>query len=407
MTVSPLAPAAFPAMLDIKGVTLSTAASGMKYTGRDDMLLMRLDGSGSIAAVFTKSDTAAAPVQWCRQQLSAGGGARAILVNAGNANAFTGDGGMAAVTACCEGVAAKLGCAAGEVLTASTGVIGEPLDSAVLAARFDDLASGSADWQAAAQAILTTDTFAKGASAKAAIAGTDVQIAGIAKGSGMIAPDMATMLAFIATDAALPQPVLATLLADATDRSFNAITVDSDTSTNDSVYLMASGAEANAEVTAADDPALDSFRDALDRVMQDLARQIVRDGEGATKFITIAVTGAANDRAAHGIGMSIANSPLVKTAIAGEDANWGRIVMAVGKSGAGIDQSRLDISMGGVLIAAAGARLNDYDEAPVAAHMKGEEIDIAVKVGDGAGAARVWTCDLTHGYISINADYRS
>ena len=407
MTVSPLAPATFPAMPDIKGVTLSAAASGMKYTGRDDMLLMRLDGSGSIAAVFTKSDTAAAPVQWCRQQLSAGGGARAILVNAGNANAFTGDGGMAAVTACCEGVAAKLGCAAGEVLTASTGVIGEPLDSAVLAARFDDLASGSDDWQAAAQAILTTDTFAKGASATAAIAGTDVQIAGIAKGSGMIAPDMATMLAFIATDAALPQPVLAALLADATDRSFNAITVDSDTSTNDSVYLMASGAAANAKVTAADDPALDSFCDALDRVMQDLARQIVRDGEGATKFITIAVTGAANDRAAHGIGMSIANSPLVKTAIAGEDANWGRIVMAVGKSGAGIDQSRLDISMGGVLIAAAGARLDDYDEAPVAAHMKGEEIDIAVKVGDGAGAARVWTCDLTHGYISINADYRS
>ena len=407
MTVSPPAPAAFPAMPDIKGVTLSTAASGMKYTGRDDMLLMRLDGSGSIAAVFTKSDTAAAPVQWCRQQLGAGGRTRAILVNAGNANAFTGDGGMAAVTACCEGVAAKLGCAAGEVLTASTGVIGEPLDSAVLAARFDDLASGSADWQAAAQAILTTDTFAKGASATAAIAGTDVQIAGIAKGSGMIAPDMATMLGFIATDAALPQPVLAALLADAANRSFNAITVDSDTSTNDSVYLMASGAAANAEVTAADDPALDSFRDALDRVMQDLARQIVRDGEGATKFITIAVTGAANDRAAHGIGMSIANSPLVKTAIAGEDANWGRIVMAVGKSGAGIDQSRLDISMGGVLIAAAGARLDDYDEAPVAAHMKGEEIDIAVKVGDGAGAARVWTCDLTHGYISINADYRS
>ena len=407
MTVSPLAPATFPAMPDIKGVTLSTAASGMKYTGRDDMLLMRLNGSGSIAAVFTKSDTAAAPVQWCRLQLGAGGGARAILVTAGNANAFTGDGGMAAVTACCEGVAAKLGCAAGEVLTASTGVIGEPLDSAVLADRFDDLVSGSADWQAAAQAILTTDTFTKGASATATIAGTDVQIAGIAKGSGMIAPDMATMLAFIATDAALPQPVLAALLANATDRSFNAITVDSDTSTNDSVYLMASGVAANADVTAADDPALDGFRDALDRVMQDLARQIVRDGEGATKFITIAVTGAANERAAHDIGMSIANSPLVKTAIAGEDANWGRIVMAVGKSGAGIDQSRLDISMGGVLIAAAGARLNNYDEAPVAAHMKGEEIDIAVKVGDGAGAARVWTCDLTHGYISINADYRS
>lgn len=407
MTVSPLAPAAFPAMPDIAGVTLSTAASGMKYTGRDDMLLMQLSGSGSIAAVFTKSDTAAAPVDWCRRQLGAGSGARAILVNAGNANAFTGDGGMAAVTTCCEGVATKLGCAPGEVLMASTGVIGEPLDSAVLAAHFDSLANGSADWQAAAQAILTTDTFAKGASTTAAIGGTDVQIAGIAKGSGMIAPNMATMLAFIATDAALPQAVLAALLADATDRSFNAITVDSDTSTNDSVYLMASGAAGNDAVAGADDPALDDFRGALDQVMQDLARQIVRDGEGATKFITIAVTGAADDTVAHGIGMSIANSPLVKTAVAGEDANWGRIVMAVGKSGAGIDQSKLDISMGGVLIAAAGTRVVDYDESPVALHMKGEEIDIAVKVGDGTGTARIWTCDLTHGYISINADYRS
>ena len=407
MTVSPLAPAAFPAMPDIAGVTLSTAASGMKYTGRDDMLLMQLSGSGSIAAVFTKSDTAAAPVDWCRRQLGAGSGARAILVNAGNANAFTGDGGMAAVTTCCEGVATKLGCAPGEVLMASTGVIGEPLDSAVLAAHFDSLANGSADWQAAAQAILTTDTFAKGASTTAAIGGTDVQIAGIAKGSGMIAPNMATMLAFIATDAALPQAVLAALLADATDRSFNAITVDSDTSTNDSVYLMASGAAGNDAVAGADDPALDDFRGALDQVMQDLARQIVRDGEGATKFITIAVTGAADDTVAHGIGMSIANSPLVKTAVAGEDANWGRIVMAVGKSGAGIDQSKLDISMGGVLIAATGTRVVDYDESPVALHMKGEEIDIAVKVGDGTGTARIWTCDLTHGYISINADYRS
>ena len=407
MTVSPLAPAAFPAMPDIAGVTLSTAASGMKYTGRDDMLLMQLSGSGSIAAVFTKSDTAAAPVDWCRRQLGGGSGARAILVNAGNANAFTGDGGMAAVTTCCEGVATKLGCAPGEVLMASTGVIGEPLDSAVLAAHFDSLANGSADWQAAAQAILTTDTFAKGASTTAAIGGTDVQIAGIAKGSGMIAPNMATMLAFIATDAALPQPVLAALLADATDRSFNAITVDSDTSTNDSVYLMASGAAGNDAVAGADDPALDDFRGALDQVMQDLARQIVRDGEGATKFITIAVTGAADDTVAHGIGMSIANSPLVKTAVAGEDANWGRIVMAVGKSGAGIDQSKLDISMGGVLIATAGTRVVDYDESPVALHMKGEEIDIAVKVGDGTGTARIWTCDLTHGYISINADYRS
>ncbi|MEC8261732.1 MAG: bifunctional glutamate N-acetyltransferase/amino-acid acetyltransferase ArgJ [Pseudomonadota bacterium] len=407
MTVSPLAPAAFPAVPEIGGVALSTAASGMKYAGRDDMLLMRLGQEASIAAVFTKSDTAAAPVEWCRRQLGAGGGTRAILVNAGNANAFTGDGGMAAVTDCCGGIAAKLGCAPGDVMMASTGVIGEPLDTAVLAAQFDALATGSATWQAAAEAIRTTDTFAKGAGATAAIGGTTVQIAGIAKGSGMIAPDMATMLGFVATDAALPQDVLAALLADATHRSFNAITVDSDSSTNDSVFLVASGAAGNAGITAHDDPALDGFRTALDQVMQDLAGQIVRDGEGATKFITIAVTGAADDDIAHRIGMSIANSPLVKTAVAGEDANWGRIVMAVGKAGAGIDQSRLDISMGGVLIATAGARVDGYDEAPVAAHMKGEEIDIAVKVGDGAGTARVWTCDLTHGYISINADYRS
>ena len=407
MTVSPLAPAAFPAVPEIGGVALSTAASGMKYAGRDDMLLMRLGQKASIAAVFTKSDTAAAPVEWCRRQLGAGGGTRAILVNAGNANAFTGDGGMAAVTDCCGGIAAKLGCAPGDVMMASTGVIGEPLDTAVLAAQFDALATGSATWQAAAEAIRTTDTFAKGAGATAAIGGTTVQIAGIAKGSGMIAPDMATMLGFVATDAALPQDVLAALLADATHRSFNAITVDSDSSTNDSVFLVASGAASNAGITAHDDPAIDGFRTALDQVMQDLAGQIVRDGEGATKFVTIAVTGAADDDIAHRIGMSIANSPLVKTAVAGEDANWGRIVMAVGKAGAGIDQSRLDISMGGVLIATAGARVDGYDEAPVAAHMKGEEIDIAVKVGDGAGTARVWTCDLTHGYISINADYRS
>ena len=407
MTVSPLAPAAFPAVPEIGGVALSTAASGMKYAGRDDMLLMRLGQKAGIAAVFTKSDTAAAPVEWCRRQLGAGGGTRAILVNAGNANAFTGDGGMAAVTDGCGGIAAKLGCAPGDVMMASTGVIGEPLDTAVLAAQFDALATGSATWQAAAEAIRTTDTFAKGAGATAAIGGTTVQIAGIAKGSGMIAPDMATMLGFVATDAALPQDVLAALLADATHRSFNAITVDSDSSTNDSVFLVASGAAGNAGITAHDDPALDGFRTALDQVMQDLAGQIVRDGEGATKFITIAVTGAADDDIAHRIGMSIANSPLVKTAVAGEDANWGRIVMAVGKAGAGIDQSRLDISMGGVLIATAGARVDGYDEAPVAAHMKGEEIDIAVKVGDGAGTARVWTCDLTHGYISINADYRS
>ena len=407
MTVSPLAPHAFPVLPDISGVALSTAASGMKYAGRDDMLLMRLEDGGTLAAVFTRSDMAAAPVAWCRQQLAGGGAPRALLVNAGNANAFTGDGGMAAVEACCRGMASRLGCAPGEVMMASTGVIGEPLDTTILAAQFDTLVAGVAGWQAAAEAIRTTDTFAKGAGASASIGGRTVHISGIAKGSGMIAPDMATMLGFIATDAALPRDVLAALLAEATKHSFNAITVDSDTSTNDSVYLMASGRAGNPPVSSAADPALDSFRAALDTVMQDLAKQIVRDGEGASKFITVRVAGAADDDAARRIGMAIANSPLVKTAIAGEDANWGRIVMAVGKAGAGVDPQQLDISVGGLRITAGGARLEGYDEAPVAAHMKGDEIDIEVRVGDGPGGARIWTCDLTHGYVSINADYRS
>ncbi len=337
MTVSPLAPHAFPVLPNISGVALSTAASGMKYAGRDDMLLMRLEDGGTLAAVFTRSDMAAAPVAWCRQQLAGGGAPRALLVNAGNANAFTGDGGMAAVEACCRGMASRLGCAPGEVMMASTGVIGEPLDTTILAAQFDSLVAGVAGWQAAAEAIRTTDTFAKGAGASASIGSRTVHISGIAKGSGMIAPDMATMLGFIATDAALPRDVLAALLAEATKHSFNAITVDSDTSTNDSVYLMASGRAGNPPVSSAADPALDSFRAALDTVMQDLAKQIVRDGEGASKFITVRVAGAADDDAARRIGMAIANSPLVKTAIAGEDANWGRIVMAVGKAGAGVD----------------------------------------------------------------------
>ena len=392
---------------DISGVALSTAASGMKYAGRDDMLLMRLEDGGTLAAVFTRSDMAAAPVAWCRQQLAGGGAPRALLVNAGNANAFTGDGGMAAVEACCRGMASRLGCAPGEVMMASTGVIGEPLDTTILAAQFDSLVAGVAGWQAAAEAIRTTDTFAKGAGASASIGSRTVHISGIAKGSGMIAPDMATMLGFIATDAALPRDVLAALLAEATKHSFNAITVDSDTSTNDSVYLMASGRAGNPPVSSAADPALDSFRAALDTVMQDLAKQIVRDGEGASKFITVRVAGAADDDAARRIGTAIANSPLVKTAIAGEDANWGRIVMAVGKAGAGVDPQQLDISVGGLRITAGGARLEGYDEAPVAAHMKGDEIDIEVRVGDGPGGARIWTCDLTHGYVSINADYRS
>jgi len=407
MTVSPLAPEGFPELPAIAGVTLATAASGMKYTGRDDMMLMRLDEGTALAAVFTRSDTAAAPVEWCRQRVSEGIPTRAILVNAGNANAFTGVGGLEAVARCCDGVANALGCDPGAVMMASTGVIGEPLDVPVLAAQFDSLATGVAAWPDAAGAIMTTDTFAKGACADAVIDGVTVRIAGIAKGSGMIAPDMATMLGFIATDAALPQAVLAELLTSATQRSFNAITVDSDTSTNDSVFLVASGKAGNPQVSGPDDPELDGFRNALDAVMQDLAKQIVRDGEGASKFITIDIGGAADDAAAPRIGVAIANWPLVKTAIAGEDANWGRIVMAIGKAGAGVDQARIGVAIGGIRIAADGARIESYDEAPVAAHMKGDMIDIDVRVGAGDGTARVWTCDFTHGYISINADYRS
>ena len=407
MTVSPLAPKGFPQLPRINGVTLATAASEMKYRDRDDMLLMRLVTGATVAGVFTRSDTAAAPVAWCRERLEAKTDPRAVLVNAGNANAFTGTDGMAAVERCCEGVATQLGCGAGEILMASTGVIGEPLDTGILAAQFGALSTGEADWQQAARAIMTTDTYEKGAAATAEIDGVPVAFAGIAKGSGMIAPDMATMLAFIATDAAIPADVLASLLRRSTATSFNAITVDSDSSTNDSVLFVASGVAEHRPVTDADDPALESFRTALDTVMKDLAQQIVRDGEGATKFVTITVTGATDDDAARRIGMAIANSPLVKTAIAGEDANWGRIVMAVGKAGEGVDQSRISVSIGGVLIAADGARVDGYDEAPVAAHMAGQNIAVDVSVGGGAGGSQVWTCDLTHGYISINADYRS
>ena len=408
MTISPLAPASFPEISPIAGLTLATAASGLKYAGRDDMLVMRVDEGAAIAGVFTRSDTAAAPVIWCRERLAAAPeGLCAILVNAGNANAFTGSGGTRAVEDSCRGLASRLGCDAGQILMASTGVIGEPLAVPILEAQFDNLAAGKADWQDAARAIMTTDTFAKGATASAMIDGVAVSIAGIAKGSGMVAPDMATMLGFIATDAALPQAVLAALLADATQRSFNAITVDSDTSTNDSVILIATGAAGTPPVAGADDPRLAEFRAALDAVMQDLAKQIVRDGEGASKFITISVAGAPDDRLAHRIAMAIANAPLVKTAIAGEDANWGRIVMAVGKAGANVDQSKIGIAIGGIRIATGGARIEDYDETPIAAHMQGDMIDIEVSVGTGAGTARVWTCDLTHGYISINADYRS
>ena len=407
MSISPLAPAHFPDMPKIAGVTLSVGASGSRYKGRDDLLLIKLAPSSHVAGVFTCSDTAAAPVSWSRE-IARTGHAAAIITNAGNANAFTGSKGTAAVTGMTDMLAAQLGCAAREIMVASTGVIGEPLDINSLAPHITKLASAApASWQDAAAAILTTDSFAKGSFTSCLINGVKISIAGIAKGSGMIAPNMATMLGYIATDADLPGEVLAHCLRTATDNSFNAITVDSDTSTNDSVFLMASGAAGNAPINHAEDPALADFCDALDRVMRDLAIQIVRDGEGATKLITIDVTGASDNATARKIGLAIANSPLVKTAIAGEDANWGRIVMAIGKHNLGISQSAISIDIGGMAVARNGMRIDDFDEAPVASHMTGQEIDIAVIVGAGSGISRVWTCDLTHGYISINADYRS
>ncbi len=407
MSVSPLAPTCFPELPTIRGIRLTTAQCGMKYQGRDDLMAILIEPDGHVAGMFTQSDTVAAAPRWSRDNCRSAK-VRAIITNAGNANAFTGDQGMQDVITLCAGFAATIGVQPEDVLIASTGVIGEPLDCDLFAAKFNKLAtSDDAGWLAAANAIRTTDTFAKGAGSVCRIDGKAVQICGIAKGSGMIAPNMATMLGYIATDAAIAPKALQGLLIAATSKSFNAITVDSDTSTSDSVFLIATGAAANAEITDPSDPRLADFATSLDHVMQDLAKQIVRDGEGASKFITIDVIGARNEMSAQKIAMSIANSPLVKTAIAGGDANWGRIVMAVGKAGQSIDQSRLTVSIGGFTIAKNGGRVEGFDEDPIAKHMAGNNIAIEIGIGDGPGTARVWTCDFTHDYISINADYRS
>ncbi|MDA9641563.1 bifunctional glutamate N-acetyltransferase/amino-acid acetyltransferase ArgJ [Alphaproteobacteria bacterium] len=407
MSLSPLAPDNFPDLPPIAGIKLGTAASGMRYQGRDDLLLISLAPESSVAGVFTQSDTAAAPVGWSRK-IAETGTAAAIITNAGNANAFTGSRGDDAVHDMVNNLASHLDCDAGAIMVASTGVIGEPLETAKLVPYFEALVNQStASWHDAANAILTTDTFAKGAHATCMIDGVSIDICGIAKGSGMIAPNMATMLGYIGTDAAMAADVLAECLRTANDDSFNAITVDSDTSTNDSVFLIASGMAGNRLIADANDPALADFRAVLAAVMRDLAIQIVRDGEGATKLVTIDIAGAKTNAIARQIGLAIANSPLVKTAIAGEDANWGRIVMAIGKLGIGIPSDAISIDIGGYVVARDGMRIADYDETPIAAHMTGQMIDLAVAVGAGDGAARVWTCDLTHGYISINADYRS
>ena len=414
--VSPLAPKSFPAMPSIGGVQLSVTNSGTKYKNRDDLLMVRLAEKTQVAGVFTTSKTAADPVLWCRKNLE-GGAARALVVNAGNANAFTGKAGLATVKVTAAAAADLVGCRQKDVFIASTGVIGEVLDGdAIGPALGKAVNQGEAPWEAAASAIMTTDTYAKFTTRTVKIGDVDVTLNGIAKGSGMIQPDLATMLVFLFTDAALPASVLQTLLMLETRDSFNAITVDSDTSTSDTVLLFATGAAMEqaredgkpaTPIVRAGDPRLREFRAALSDLMLDLAHQVVRDGEGASKFIEIKVRGAASHKAARQIGLSIANSPLVKTAIAGEDANWGRIVMAVGKSGEEADRDRLLIRIGDIDVAKNGIAVDGFDEAPVTKHMKGTDIKIEVDVGVGRAEATVWTCDLTYDYIRINADYRS
>ena len=402
--LSPLAPSAFPDLPVIDGVRFATTAAGVKYQGRTDVMLAVMQPGTSVAGVFTKSATRSAPVLDCQAKL--GGDAdqgAAILVNSGNSNAFTGHRGQASVAEIVSSLSDITGLPDARIFTASTGVIGEPLPHDRITAKLHELnANLSADViHPAAEAIMTTDTFAKGASRQVEINGKTVSIAGIAKGSGMIAPDMATMLVYIFTDAQIAQPALQSLLSDLNEKTFNCITVDSDTSTSDSLMLCATGASGvSVEGNA-------TFRSALHEVMLDLAHQVVRDGEGATKFVEITVKGAANTADARTHALAIANSPLVKTAIAGEDPNWGRVVMAIGKSGAAADRDKLSIWFGDVLVADQGWVSPDYREEDGAALMKEEEITITVDVGLGTGEATVWTCDLTHGYISINADYRS
>ena len=415
--VSPFAPQAFPSLPPIAGMYIFAAKTGVKYTGRPDFLLAEFSEKARVAGVFTSSKMPSAPVDLARHNLRAGGGRiRGLGVNAGNANAFTGTAGARAAGRTAKALAKRLHADETEIFLASTGVIGETLNPAPLVAAVKSACFGvmqTSDWSGAAQAIMTTDTFAKGATRATKIGEQKIRINAIAKGSGMIAPDMATMLAFVFTDAALPASLLRPLLKEATEMSFNAITVDSDTSTSDTCLLVATGAKkADGPVMRRlDDPRLAQFRKALTDVMQDVAIQVVCDGEGVSKLMTVDISGAEDDAAARRIGLAIGNSPLVKTAVAGADANWGRIVMAVGKSGERVDRDRLSIEIGGHKIARHGRVVHGYDEAPVARYMQGQRIHIAVDVGvvsgKSMGRTRIWASDLTHGYISINADYRS
>ncbi|MGL4974121.1 MAG: bifunctional glutamate N-acetyltransferase/amino-acid acetyltransferase ArgJ [Bosea sp. (in: a-proteobacteria)] len=409
--VSPLAPKRQPKVHAVSGVRFATAEAGIRYKNRQDVVMLLLDQGTQVAGVFTRSKCPSAPVDWCRANL-AQGSARAVVVNSGNANAFTGLKGREAVALTAEIAAKAAGCKPHEVFIASTGVIGEPLDATKFKGVLEDCARRAQDgpWTDAARAIMTTDTFPKALSRKVKIDGHEVVLTGIAKGAGMIAPDMATMLSFVFTDAPIAAPALQAMLSRGVKGSFNAITVDSDTSTSDTLMLFATGQAAKRGVPAvsdAKDARLSAFRRALNALLLDLAHLVCKDGEGARKFVEVRVEGAASARSARRVALSIANSPLVKTAIAGEDANWGRVVMAVGKAGEPAERDRLDISFGEIMVARQGARADSYDEAAVTAYMQGEHIVVTAGLGMGRGKATIWTCDLTKAYVEINGDYRS
>ncbi len=411
MSISPLAPNSFPELPPIAGVELGTAAAGIRKKERTDLLVAKFSPGTSVAGVFTRTLCPAAPVEWCRRIIESGDGkAQALVCNSGNANAFTGKAGEVSTELTAVTVATALGIPADAVLVASTGVIGEPMPDDRITAAIPELLSGlgasaPAGWEQAAGAIRTTDTFSKGACAS--IPGTDASVVGIAKGSGMIAPDMATMLGFVFTDLGIAPDILQESLNASVEKSFNRITVDSDTSTNDTVLLFATGAGIDDPITDWNDPRLDAFQGALEAVTLDLAHQIVRDGEGATKFASVKVTGAASEESAVAIARSIADSPLVKTAMAAGDANWGRVVMAVGKAGQPANRDKLAIWIGPEQVAASGTVLDGYREEAATAHLALDEVEITVDVGVGEHEATVWTCDLTHGYIEINAGYRT
>ncbi len=407
LPVSPLA-LPLPEMPPVPGVRLGSGRAEIRYKAREDVTMMVFPAGTSVAGVFTKNKCPGAPIDWCRAALK-GGKARALVVTAGNSNVFTGKAGRQTCSDTAKAMAELAGCKPGEVFLASTGVIGEKLPTEKLVAALPPL-FGKLDedgWAGAASAIMTTDTFPKGATRTARIGETTVTVSGIAKGSGMIAPDMATMLCFLATDAKVPAAALQAILAKGTQKSFNCVTVDSDTSTSDTVLLFATGAAKHPRVPSDGGKMLKDFARAVHEVLMDLALMVARDGEGAQKLIRIDVTGAVSAKSAHRIAMSIANSPLVKTAIAGEDANWGRIVMAVGKAGEPADRDLLSVGVGGTWMAREGSVVAGYDETPVIAHMKGREVEITVDLALGRGKATAWTCDLTHGYIDINGSYRS